>query len=192
MIHNNLVYIDEYNLLGSNFYWKNRHRLKGVTDKELNDVGLVDERVQVSSEIIDKLISINKELQTKGYRLYIKEGLRPKKLYELIYRKRVEMFGKERTDKLLNMKDMPHASGKTIDASFYNLTENKETYLRNKEDGDDALFIDYYRNKNDEVSKHYQHLQDLLMNIMQSHGFRIGKKHEYFHFDYKPDTEPDF
>jgi len=192
MSESSLVYIDEYNLMGSNFYWKHRTKIKGVTDEDLKKVGLADDRVQVSEEIIGRLISIDKDLQEKGYRLYIKEGLRPKALYEVVYQKRVELFGKEATDRLLNMKDMPHASGKTVDVAIWDPKKDKEVYMRNGEDGDDAYFINFYKDKNDEVSKNYQALQDMVINLMLSYGFRLGTKREYFHFDYKPEMEPNY
>lgn len=187
-----LVYIDEYGLLGTNFYWKHRNKLPNITDKDLEQIGLVDERVLVHKDIIEILQEIDKKFQEKGYRMYIKEGYRSKELYELIYQKRVEMFGKERTDALLNMQVMPHASGKTVDVALWSIKEDKEVFLRNKDDGDGAYFINFYKDKDDAQSKHYQELQDLLINTMQEHGFRLGTKREYFHFDYKPETEKNY
>ena len=69
----NLVYIDEYNLLGSNFYW-HKYEAYGMTKEDILHAGLTNDRVQVSNKIIDKLVSIDKEMQKRGWRLYIKEG----------------------------------------------------------------------------------------------------------------------
>lgn len=179
-----LVYIDEYGLLGSNFYWHHRND-KGLTDSDLVEAGLTSERVQVHKDIIDPLISIDKEFQKRGYRLYIKEGYRSKKLYEMIYKRRVEMFGKEETDRLLNMKDMPHSLGKSIDVSLRDITGTEEISMRNKANGTDAMFINFYKDKTDDESKKYQDLQDFVIQTMRAHGFDLGTKNEYFHFDFK-------
>lgn len=181
---NDLVYVDEHNLLGSNFYWHHRDKIKGATVAELAAVGLKDERVQVHKDLIEPLKNIDKEFQKRGYRLYIKEGFRPRELYELVYKKRVELFGKEATDRLLNMKDMPHATGKAVDVSIWDESKNVEVPMRDKSDGDDGLFVDFYRNRTDEQSRKYQELQDYVFDIMKRNGFGLGTKNEYFHFNY--------
>ncbi|MDB5266827.1 MAG: hypothetical protein JWN89_642 [Parcubacteria group bacterium] len=183
-MNEDLVYIDQYGLLGSNFYWHHRAD-KGLSDQDLIEAELTNDRVLVHRDIIDKLISIDKEFQKRGYRLYIKEGYRSKKLYEMIYKRRVEMFGKEETDRLLNMKDMPHSFGKSIDVSLRDITGTEEVPMRNKADGTGALFINFYKGKEDEQSKKYQELQDFVLSVMRAHGFKLGTKNEYFHFDHK-------
>lgn len=185
------VYIDEYGLLGSNFYRANRHKTD-ATDEELRAVGLTDSRVRVHKDIVNILVDIDKKFQEKGYRLYIKEGYRSKKLYELVYKKRVERFGKERTDRLINMKDMPHSTGKTVDVALWDPKENKEIFLRNGADGDDAYFINFYKNKKDEQSRRFQELQDFVINTLQDYGFRVGVKGEYFHFNYRPEEPKNY
>ncbi len=180
-----LVYIDDYDLLGSNFYW-HKYEAKGLTKEDILSVGLTSDRVQIHKDILQPLLTVNAEFQRKGYRLYIKEGYRSKALYEMIYKRRVTKFGKEETDRLLNMEGMPHAEGKSVDVALWSLRENKEIYLRQGEDGVDALFVDFYKGKEDEQSKRYQELQEWIINIMQEQGFRLGTKREYFHFDYKP------
>ncbi len=181
---NDFVYIDEYGLLGSNFYWHHRAD-KGLSDQDLVEAELSSDRVLVHKDIIDKLVSIDKELQERGYRLYIKEGYRSKKLYETIYKRRVEKFGKGETDRLLNMIDMPHASGKSVDVALWEEKENKEVFMRNGADGTDALFVNFYKDKEDDQCQKYQELQDYVLSVMQDHGFTLGTKNEYFHFDYK-------
>lgn len=181
-----LVYIDEYGLLGINYYW-NRRKSYNMSEEELNDVGFFDDRVQVRKDIIAPLQRVDQQFQERGYRLYIKEGYRPKALYELAYEKRVEKYGKEDTDRLLNMNIMPHANGKSVDVTLWNPQENKEVYLRNSDDGADALFIDFYKSKTDEKSKWYQEMQEYVINVMQDNGFRLGKLNEYFHFDFRPE-----
>jgi len=86
-----LVYIDEYGLLGSNFYF-HKYESKGLTKEDILDAGLTSDRVQVHQDIIEPLISIDQEFQKRGLRLYIKEGYRSEKLYNVVYKRRVEKF----------------------------------------------------------------------------------------------------
>ena len=136
----NLVYIDEHNLIGSNFYW-NKYESKGLTKEDILNAGLTSDRVQVAKDIIEPLQRAEEALKPLGYHLYIKEGYRAKSLYEIIYQRRVEKFGKEETDSLINMEGMPHAEGLSVDVALWSLAENKEVYLRKGDDGVDALFI---------------------------------------------------
>lgn len=191
MKDNELVYIDEYGLQGTNFYW-HKYKAKGLHKKDIISAGLANDRVQVHKDIISPLITVNKKLISEGYTLFIKEGYRSKALYEIIYKRRVEKFGKEETDKILNMTDMPHSSGHSVDVALYDSKTNTEVYMRNGEDGTDALFIDYYKEHADEKGKYYQHLQETLIEVMQQHGFRLGTKLEYFHFDYRPDEPQNY
>ena len=180
-----LVYIDDYGLLGSNFYW-HKYATHGLTMEDILAAGLTDDRVQVSAKIIDTLVAIDAELLKRGWRLYIKEGYRSEELYKIVYERRVAKYGKEVTDSILNLEAMPHALGLSIDAAIWDKETNKEMYLRKGEDGVPALFIGFYKDKDDEESKKYQELQDYLAGLMLSRGFRIGTRREYFHFDYRP------
>ncbi len=184
-----LVKISEYGILGSNFYF-NKYESKGLSKQDVIDTGQIGDYVEVHIDIIEVLKKLDQKFQADlGFRLYIKEGYRSKALYEIVYKRRCEKFGKEETDKLLNMKDMPHALGFSVDIALWDPNEDKEVYCRNAKDGTDALFVDFYKNKKDEQSKHYQKLQEYLINTMQDNGFRLGKLREYFHFDYRP-NEP--
>ncbi len=186
---NDFVYIDEHGLLGSNFYW-HKHEAHGISKEDVISAGLSDERVLVDSRIISTLQAVDNQLATKGWRLYVKEGYRSPELYKVIYDRRVEKYGKEATDRLLNIDTMPHAQGLSVDVTLFDPQTATEIPMRNKEDGIEALFIGFYRGKNDEESKRYQEKQDYLAGLMLQQGFRIGKRREYFHFDYRPD-EPE-
>ncbi len=179
-----LTYIDEHGLLGSNFYW-HKHDAKGISREEIMAIGLTDGRVQVSTKIIEPLKKVNAMFNAQGFRLYIKEGYRSKELYELVFKKRSEKFGVEETKRLFNMEGMPHAKGTSVDIALWHLDEDKEVFMRNGADGTDALFVDYYKTKNDEKSKEYQNLQEFVITTMLAEGFSLGTKNEYFHFDYK-------
>jgi D-alanyl-D-alanine dipeptidase len=184
-----LVYIDEYGLLGSNFYW-NKHKANGISKQEIKRLGVSNDRVLVHADIVFPLILADRKFQRKGYRLYIKEGFRSRKLYQLVYDRRVKKFGKEDTDKVLNMADMPHATGKSVDIALINKYSGKEVPMRNWKDGTDALFIHFYKNK--KQGRVYEELQEYIITAMLKLGFRLGKKREYFHFNYNPTAIPNY
>lgn len=183
---NNLVYIDEYGLLGSNYYWE-KHQDYGITKEELAKAGVLNGRLLVSSQIIDPLHNVDRAFQSQGYRLYIKDGYRPQALYDIVFQKRSNRFGQEATNRLVNMKDKPHSTGKTVDVVLWNQKKNHEVPLRDNNDGVEALFIDFYKNKSDPKSQHYQKLQEFIISTMLANGFTTGPKNEYFHFNYNGD-----
>lgn len=177
---NNLAYIDEYGILGKNSYWQMGNKI-GLTREELEKVDLTDERIRIHPDLIEPILAADKELQKHGYRLYLTEGYRSKELYKLVGEKMVKDLGEKGRDKILNLKDTPHATGRSVDAVLW---KNGEVLkLRDKEDGFDAYFIDFYKDKNNE----FQKLQNLLIKTMQNQGFKLGTKREYFHFNYEPD-----
>ncbi len=186
-----LVYIDKYGLLGSNFYW-HKYEAHGISKQDILDAGLTSDRVQVSKQIIKKLVEIDEDLQDAGMRLYIKEGYRSNELYEIVYKRRVEKYGQEETDAILNMLDRPHASGLSVDVALWDMDTNKEIYMRKSEDGVTGFFINFYKDKTDTQSKKLQDLQDLVAEVMMSRGFRFGKKREYFHFNYRPSEKENY
>ena len=183
---NNMIDISQYGLRGSNFYW-NKHEAKGITKEEVMAVGVTSDKVELHRDIIPNVLAVDRELREHGYSLFIKEGYRSEELYRLVYEKRCIKFGKEETDKIFNMTDMPHATGKSLDATLWSLDDDKEVWLRSGEDGTDALFYGFYKDKNDEQSKEYQRLQDLLVKTFLNNGCRLGTKNEYFHFDFVTD-----
>ncbi len=186
-----LVYIDDYGLIGSNFYWY-KYESKGLTKEDIQAAGLTSDRVQVDTALIEPLQKVEYGLRPFGYRLYIKEGYRSRSLYEVVYKRRVEKFGKAETDSLLNMNDMPHAHGRSVDVALWDIAKDKEVYLRSGDDGTGALFIHFYKDKQGEEARRYQELQDLLITHMMTQGFRLGTKREYFHFDFRPEMLPNY
>jgi D-alanyl-D-alanine dipeptidase len=174
----NFTYINEHGILGSNFYWKKGNEI-GLSKEEIENVGLTGERIQIHKDLIEPLLNADKELQTYGYRLYVTEGYRSKELYELVNRKMIEIMGEKEKERILNIKDMPHASGRSVDVALWKDGEVKR--LHDKSDGINGYFVGFYKEKNDE----YQKLQEMLIEIMQSNGFKLGTKGEYFHFNYQ-------
>ena len=182
-INPELVYVDEYGIRGTNFYWQ-KYEAKGLTKEDILATGLTSDRVEVHKDIIEPLLAVDRAFGQRGFRLYIKEGYRSKALYELIYKRRVEKFGQADTDRLFNMRDMPHATGRSVDVALWDKKEDREIFMRNGADGTDALFVGFYRGKTDEPSRRYEELQRFVIETMLSNGFKLGTKNEYFHFDY--------
>ena len=180
-----LVYIDEHGIMGGNFYWR-RRKQANFSDEQLAEVGLTDERVLVHSDIIEPLKAVDRAFGARGCRLYIAEGYRSKGLYALVNKKMKDKIGEENTGRLLNMVDMPHATGKAVDVALWDPVTDKEIFLRDGSDGIDAYFIDFYKGKDDEKSKGFQELQEFVIKILQDNGFRLGTRREYFHFNYDP------
>lgn len=185
-----LVPISEAGLLGSSFYWT-RYEDYGLTKEELVETGMADEQVYVDNEIMPALVEVDAELQKRNWRLYLREGYRSPELYQLLYKKRVEKFGQEMTDKLLNMEDMPHASGRAVDVSIWDEETDSEIKLRRTEDGPESLIYGFYKDAEDPAGQRCGELQEYLVGLMQSHGFGLGKRNEFFHFNYQPETESD-
>ena len=178
------VYIDEYGLLGSNFYWHKGIEI-GLSKEELKKEEVKDNRVLVYRDIIKALQNANQVLQSKGYGLYITEGYRSKELYELINKKIKEKIGEQETNRILNIVDMPHSTGKSIDVALWH--NGKKMILHSKEDGINGYFVGFYK-QGEKENKYYQELQEFLINTMQDNGFRLGTKREYFHFNYDPES----
>jgi D-alanyl-D-alanine dipeptidase len=128
---------------------------------------------------------IRDNLKKFGFEVFIKDGYRSKELYNLAYHKRLQKYKDDTPDKLMNMKEMPHATGLTVDIGLFDPITNKEVPTRRKEDGPESLLFDFYRHKPDQESQNLQKLQDLLKEVMCKHGFEEGRLREYFHFNYK-------
>lgn len=177
----NLVYTEDFGIKGINYYWV-RNEMYGISRGELLAVGVSDERCQVDLELIPILQKVNSQLKEQGYELLIKDGYRSPKLYALIYKKRVEKFGEEETARILNVIDMPHANGRTVDVTLLDIHSKEEVTMRDKRDGTDAFFVDYYRDKKDPASQQYHRVQTILSRAMRENGFIYGSKMEFWHF----------
>jgi D-alanyl-D-alanine dipeptidase len=179
----NLVYLSDFGLRGSNFYW-HKYQTHGLTKNDILRVGLRDDRVRVRRELIDPLKGAAALTLSRGMAIYIKEGYRSKPLYRMVYQRRVQKYGQEQTDSLFNMIDMPHSTGFSIDVALWNPIDDCEIAMRNPEDGLPALFSNFYRGRTDRRSQEFQQLQQYLLSVMQEFGFRLGSRNEYFHFDF--------
>lgn len=179
----NLVYSDSFGVRGDNYYWHNAERF-GITKDELAAEDIVDARVKVDKSLEVPLKAAQAKLKQHGYDIVIKDGYRSPSMYELAHRKRSETMGK--TDQLINLEAMPHASGRVVDLDLVDAKTAEPVPMRNREDGLDACFINYYRDKTDAKSREYQCLQELLVGTMKDLGFVLGSKDEYWHFELPP------
>lgn len=171
-----LVNIFSYWIKGENYYFKNAERI-WFTKEDLENLNITKD-IYISDEIIDLLVLINNELKQHWFELFIKEGYRSPEVYERAYELRLKKWGKENTDRLLNMKDKPHSSGTSIDVWLYNVMLNKEEFLHKKEDWIEAFQKDYYFTKDNHITK----IRFLLEKIMYKYWFENLDK-EYFHFN---------
>jgi D-alanyl-D-alanine dipeptidase len=178
-----LINLTDAHIKNINYYW-HRRDMYDLTEAELIEAGVHDGNAYVCQEIIPALHKANEILQAQGFELLVKEGYRSPELYLLVKRKRYAKFGKADTDKTLDPITMPHAKGKTVDVTLGQLRDGEEMELRDKADWPDAAFINYYRDKQDSRSQEYQRLQDILVQTMQSVGFELGGKQEYWHFSF--------
>lgn len=174
---NDFVYLDEHGILGSNFYFKKGLDM-GMTKQELESIGLRDDRVMVHKDLIEPLKKAQRLFAELGYDLYIKEGYRSKELYELVNQKMIQKLGEEAKNKILNMVDMPHSTGRSVDVALFKNGEHIK--LHDIADGVESYFIDFYKGKND----FFQDTQQKIITIMTGCGFELGKKGEYFHYNY--------
>lgn len=186
-----LVYLDEHGLAGSNFYW-HKYAAHGLSKEDIQAAGLTDDRVRVGAALIEPLRAVDRTLRERGWSLFVKEGYRSNALYEIVYARRVEKYGKEATDRLLNIDARPHALGLSVDVAIQDARTGEEVLMRDGGDGIDALFLDFYRGKEGVEAARYQELQEYLCALMLERGFRIGIRREYFHFDYRPASPPNY
>lgn len=189
-----------------NYYFKNAKNI-WINESEFDNL-LISKEVFVSNEIIKNIIKINQELNIHWLELLIKEWFRSKQTYEIAYKLRVKKWWKENTNKLLNMKEMPHSTWKSIDCSLIDLTFWEEIKLHLKEDWVDwfhknfykDLFLNHQKNSTnqklnnwlDELNKNNIDIKkiweiikyrEILEKVMIKNWFK-NKEHEYFHFDY--------
>lgn len=171
-----LVNISAYWIKWENYYFKNAENI-WLSKKDLEELNITSD-VYVSRKIINSLVEINNELIKKWFELLIKEGYRSSKTYKKAYELRVKKWGKENTDKLLNMKDMPHSTGASIDVALYNINIWKTEMLHKKEDWIQAFNKNYYFWIDIRICE----LRGLLEKVMYKYWFENLEK-EYFHFN---------
>lgn len=185
-----LVKLSDHGIRSWNYYWHFRHELK-MTEAELRIVGVEGDTLYVRPELIEPLKEADKRFRKHSFELVVKDAYRSPELYALAYRKRQARWGRKATDRLYNMKDMPHRSGLVVDVSLVDSKNGQEVRMRDpKQDDDGAQSIGFYQDKSDAVSREYQRLQDLLIEVMLSVGFELGIKREFWHFEFPDESEP--
>lgn len=189
MAQPNLVDVTKYGLKGQNFYFA-RRKDYNLSLAELKRVGVVDDHPYLDHDLIEPLKKTNQKFATSGYELFIKDAYRAPELYQLVRDKRYAMHGKASTDATFNAQRMIHASGRAVDLALFDIKTGQEVMMRRHEDGIDAFFVDYYKDRSDKDSQEYQRLQLYLKDVMTSLGFELGGLKEYWHFELpKKDNE---
>lgn len=175
--------LEEFGVKGLNYYWAKKEQFNISTD-ELIAAGVTDGSAYIDKALVTPLQNANKLFQRHGYELVVKDGFRTPELYQLVQKKRYAVHGKKDTDILLNVETMPHATGRTVDIALLHIASGQEVIMRRPEDRTDAFFVDFYRDKPDTASQNFQQLQQLMIGIMQSVGFVLGVRREFWHFEY--------
>ncbi|MEI8060679.1 MAG: hypothetical protein WCG99_00060 [Candidatus Berkelbacteria bacterium] len=180
----NLVNIADFGIKGANYYWTRSERYK-ISKDELENAGVFDGNAYLDKKLIAPLQKANEKLLNLGMELIVKDAHRTPELYKLAETKLYEYQGKDKTDKLLNMIRMPHATGLAVDIGLIDLKTGEELKMRDSKDDPEAYLIDNYRKKKDPQSKEFQRLQDILIETMTLVGFSVGTKGEFWHFEWK-------
>lgn len=177
-----LVKLADYKIEGYNYHVVSASLFK-ITQKELHAIGITEAAAYVDEKLIEPLQKANQLLKQHSYKLLVKDGYRSTELYELAAKKRRAHHSAKQTKQLMNLKNMPHATGLAVDVGLISLKNGHEVTLRNFRDGLDAKFIGYYHNRRGRQSREYQRRQDLLHKVMKRAGFKLGVKNEIWHFE---------
>jgi len=177
-----MINLADYGIRGINHYWLNRDKFN-ISIAELRAAGVEGNFAYINKSVVPAIQAVNDELRQHGLGIIVKDGYRSPELYKLVQQKRYELDGKENTDRTLNMVTMPHASGFVLDVNLYDLESGEELSLWNRADWPDGIFVGFYKDKTDPDSRKFQELQDLLIDTMQRHGFKLGSKNEIWHFE---------
>ena len=176
-----LVRPDDFGLPSRHYYYHERDRFD-LTLAELAAVGVVDGSCRIDRALVPSLQLAQAEFGRQGFALLIKDGYRSPELYRLIHRKRLVRYGREHTERLLNIERMIHASGRVVDIDITKLDGSRLAF-RAAEDGIPAHLYGYYQSKDDARSLEFQHNQELLKDVMFPLGFVFGTLVEYWHFE---------
>ncbi len=182
MTQPNLVDVTEYGLKGQNFYFT-RRKDYNLSLVELKQVGVINDHPWLDKDLIESLKKANQIFARNNYELFIKDAYRSPELYQLVRDKRYALHGRKSTNATFNAKRMIHASGRALDIALIDQKSGQEIPMRQREDGIDAFFVDYYKDRPNKESQEYQRLQVYLRETMLGLGFELGGLMEYWHFE---------
>ena len=133
----------------------------------------MDDTAYLNRETCEKLKLINEELLEHGMQLIVKDAYRSKELYDLVYERRVALFGKEQTDKIFNVRTYPHASGNTVDVSIIDAKTKLPLKLvldiADRKAIIESRATDFFANSVDEEEKVVHTIRMTLKNIMNKY-----------------------
>lgn len=187
-----LVSLADYNIKSINFYFE-KHEQYNISLQELEEINIIDNICRANKSVALALVSINQELFTLWYEIYVKDAYRSQELYDLVYKKRIELHGKENVDKIFKPVRAIHSTGNAIDVTLIDINSWKEVIMRNdyNENGTKktheeiikSFYGDVFQDSNIPEEIEFHNKRMLLKDIMIKYWF-IGIDHEYRHFEY--------
>jgi D-alanyl-D-alanine dipeptidase len=136
-------------------------------------------RAFLQKSAAEALIRVNKKLKVHGFGLLIFDGYRPWSVTKLFWDTATE---EEREIGFVAnpAKGSRHNRGCAVDLSLYDLTTGKKVKMpSNYDEFNEKAFYNY-----DGGDAEARRLRDLLINTMESEGFKVLET-EWWHFDYK-------
>lgn len=185
----NLVNIADYWVRGKLYYVQIDNLKKyNISKEDLEEIGIHNDNVYVVEEVVNKLCEINRLLHKEWLELVVKDGYRSIALYELVYKKRCEIFWKEETDKILNMDRKIHATGYAVDVSIASVwgTELKTKFWSHGEGqkyGQEQYSMLFFEHSTDPEEQEMHHNRMKLYNLMTEQWFVLWTLNEYWHFE---------
>jgi prolyl-tRNA synthetase len=186
-----LVSLKDYDIDSINFYFE-KSDTYNITKDELAAIWVTDNVCKVNKQVGTQLKKVNNELQKQGYKLYVKDAYRSQALYDLVYKKRIALHGKENVDKIFKPIRAIHATGNAVDVSMIDMKTWQEVAFRNDFDSagnkksHDEIISSFktfaYENSNNINEKQFHIMRTILRRAMNKYGF-IGLLHEYRHFE---------
>lgn len=184
-----LVNISDYWIRWKLYYVQANNLQKyNISTEDLVDIGVYNDDVFVAEEVAIKLVGINNSLSEEWLELVVKDWYRSSELYELVYRKRCEIFGKEDTDKILNMDRKIHATWYAIDISIAliwwdDLPTKFGSHGDKAKYGQEQYDLNFFKNSSDPEEQEMHNNRMKLYDLMINHGFVLWTLKEYWHYE---------
>lgn len=138
----------------------------------------------VHPDTYHSLLYVREEIRKHGFDIIVRDGLRTKRLYDAIAKHRRKLG--LRVEGLINLKNMPHATGLAVDVSLVTYNEARTlTWIRFQSDGDQAEKFGFYANCRDKQRRQFHRLQKMLLSAFEKFGYELGVLRECWHFQRK-------
>lgn len=165
------------------YYFGDGGKRIGLVEMDLCRVGHEDDNLWVHPDVFVALERVREDIMDHGYDIVIHDAWRSVALCKLLLEKhRQANLG---TLELMSQKSFPHATGLAVDAILFCPQTEKEIWLRDHpKHGNASTKYGFYANAKDPDGQRYDRLQKLLVRTFHNHGFRLGAKQEYWHFEH--------